>query len=68
MRKAIIVFVGLQVASIALYRGAAFLGYYAKIWRSLPVVHDIPFAFAHWAVVVLAEVILIGTVTWFWYR
>lgn len=68
MRKAIFAFAGLQVASIALYRGAASLGYYAKIWRALPVLHHIPFAFAHLTVIVLAEAALIGLMTFLWYR
>ncbi len=68
MRRAIFAFVGLQVASFALYRGAAALGYYVKIWRSLPVLHDVPFAFARWSLIALAEVTLIGLVTWLWYR
>lgn len=68
MRRVIGVFVGLQVASIVLYRFAAEFGDYGALWESIPIARLIPFAFAQGLFVVAAEVALISAMTWLWYR
>ncbi len=68
MRRVIGVFVALQVASFAIYRFAAEFGDYGELWPSIPVLHLIPFAFAQVLFVICAEVVLISSMAWLWYR
>lgn len=68
MRRVIGVFVGLQVASIVLYRFAAEFGDYGAFWEILPVLHVVPFVIAQGLFVVATETALISAMVWLWYR
>jgi hypothetical protein len=68
MKRVIGIFVILQVASIVVYRFAAEFADYKELWKSLPVVHVIPFALAQGVFIVGAEAALIIILVWLWYR
>lgn len=68
MRRVIGIFVILQVASIVIYRFAAEFADYKELWKTLPVVHIIPFAIAQMLCILVAEAALISAMAWLWYR
>lgn len=68
MRRVVLIFVTLQIASVAIYRTAAELGDYGELWGSLPAMRHVPFAIAQALFVVVAEAVLVSAMVWLWYR